>query len=1347
MKRKLLLSSAVIPAMLASGVMGQVVNFHDDNTDQLSFPGVGYNELFAGQGAYADPGNNIWNGFCDTGYSPMYGSTFFYSAGPNGGGPFPQQVGNPGNPYAAYNGGGGWITSTGASLFNFNSGSPTVSGNATSSGQFTGITLSVGNYAGDNGLGNGSAFAVPNGTPSFLLGEAAVANGGSPNEVFTLQNVPAGTYGLYLYAANEGNNRGTLFSVSSGTAHNGIAATLNNQISSPAQTFVEGQNFVIFQNVTPNGSGKIIINAVPNPLDGSGNSNLGGETDVNGFQLIFNPPPTAVGSTAAQNVLAGGMASFSFSPAFASSPSFRWQFIKGGVTNILSDGSGISGSGTTNLTIANASSANVGLYQCVISTATATNTSPAAPLTILTSTGFLKNGDATNVVGGILQPGDALSDFNNSLSLPYNSIPPAFDMSVTNVEDGTLYQYVNFGGNGSTAPFAGPVGFTVTPQSGSTVVIGIRFYTSSSHPEDDPADYTLLGSNDGGTNFTPIATGPLSLPPQRNAAGGPINVTNQVLYEVDFPNSLAYTTYELAFTNVNDNDTASNGVQLAEVQLLGSLPPVGPGLLVAPNATNDQLEGTTLNASLVASGPGPLTYQWSYNSQTISGATNAILTVTNLQTTNAGTYSVIINNPYGATNAALVLNVVAPSPYEQALLAYNPLGYWPLNESNGTVAYDYVKGYNGAYINPSDVLFAQAGVPYVGFGSNSLCDEFFGGYVDIPEGPFNITSNITIMGWVQLPYSPGKFCDMLGHGDSSYRITVNPNDPGFADGTDSGDATSGTSIEDSNWHFVAGVYAGGSGATANGFLYVDGVLVASNMITGVPGSAYDLWIAGAPDYGAGRIFEGNLCHMAVIPAALSAAQIGQLFGAAGAAPVVTLPGNVITVDENGNGTITSSATGAVPLYYQWYYLNQMDDAIVIPGATNSALQLTNIQLIQAQYSYFVVVSNAYGATTSSTVVLNILTGPPVVVADLSPLLVEVPVGVPVTFSVVASGTLPFTYQWSNGVAAIAGATNSSYAFNALPGSNSYSVGIANVDGSTPSSTAVVVGLTNPPFVISFSGNGADWTTNEGATISASFSNNVLKLTDGNGSEATSAFYDYPQYIGGFLASFIYQAGGNKAADGVTFCLEDSAATTNAVGAGGGSLGYAGITNSAALEFNLYSGDHGGQGITFGTNGNVPDNDAALGDFLSTSPVALDSGDPISVQVYYGQDLMTVWLTDEVTSKTFSTSFSANLPAILGSSVGYVGFTGATGGATSIQTISNFMFSYTEPPVLAVTKGTAGSVIVSWPIGVASAFVLQQATALNGVWTNVPTTPQNVNLQNQVTLTPGTAAAFYRLSLE
>jgi hypothetical protein len=1353
MKRKLFLSSAVIPALLATGAMAQVVNFHDANSG--SDP-VSYDELFAGQGAYSDPGNDIWNGF-GSWKNNMYGSTYFYSGDPgSGNGVLPQQFGNPGNPYAAYlDGAGVWVSSTGPSLFQF-TGSHTNSGDATSGGQFTPVTLSVSGPAGDTGTFG----STQDGSQNYLLGEAAYNNGSGPNEVFTLQNVPAGTYGLYLYGANFNNNRGTMFSVNSGSAHNGIAATLNSNTGTeiPATTFVEGQNFVIFENVTPDSSNNITITASPNPQDGVGNNNLTNETDVNGFQLIFKPPPTAVASTAAQNVWAGGTANFSFSPAFATSPTLQWQSVIGGVTNNLTDSATILGATTTNLTVTNVSTANVGLYQCVISTATATNTSPAAPLTILTSTatGPLPLGGSTNAVGYVLQPADTLTDYNNDITqtLPYNTVPPPWNMTVVNVVDGTLDQYINYGENGGTPPFSGPVGFTVTPLVGASVVTGLRFYTASRHPEDDPADYLLEGSIDGVT-FTPIAGGLLGLPAQRNAAGGPIDITNQVLKEIDFANSAAYTTYELTFTNASDDATASNGVQIAEIQFLGSLAAVAPGIFQQPNTPQDLLAGATFQPSVVVNGAGPFSYKWYFGTAVIANATNATLTVTNVHDANDGNYNCVISNPYGSTNSVVVsLTVVAPTPFETSLLALNPLAYWPLNESSGTIAYDTIGGYNGTY--NGSVTQGQPGVPFSGFGSSSDSVLFDGvsAYVDIPEGPFNITSGITVMAWENIT-AHGNFAGVFGHGDSSWRMSNNGSgQPGASDGS-AGDATSGTSITDGNWHLVAYTYTGDLGVPNNGSLYVDGALVASDEVSTTPaGNTLDVWIGGAPDYATARLVPGSIAHAAIFTQALSSNQIQDLYFASEPSPIAGVPATV-TVNQNGSGSIPATVIGKPPFAYQWFDVAS-GATNTIAGATNSDLTLTDIQAAQSTYEYFVEVSNLFGSYTSSVVTLNILSGGPGLQADISPLLVEGPPGIPVTFSVTVTGTEPFAYQWSTSSGAIAGATNSDYTFDVPAGSNNYSVSVSNAQGSIASSTAVVLGLTNPSPIISFNGNGSNWTLNQGpnwpgAASNPSITNDLLTLTDGTNNEESSAFFDIPQYIGGFFASFTYV--GNGGADGVTFCMQNSTNSAfglglNSVGGGGGDLGYAGITPSAALELNIYTGDHGGSGYTFGTAGETPDSDAALGNFLSCSPVVLTSGDPIYIQMYYSQDVATLWFEDTKSGNKFTSSFSLpDLPAIVGGPSAFVGFTGATGGVNSIQTVSNFVFSYTTPPILSVAHGAAGSVVVSWPDSVSTLFELQHSAVINGPWLDVTNVPLVVNAVNQVTLSNGTNTEFFRLSLQ
>ena len=65
--------------------------------------------------------------------------------------------------------------------------------------------------------------------------------------------------------------------------------------------------------------------------------------------------------TAAQNVYAGGTAQFAVAAAEGNVPYYQWQYVNNGVTNLLQDGAGITGSQSNTLTIANVSSAATGI--------------------------------------------------------------------------------------------------------------------------------------------------------------------------------------------------------------------------------------------------------------------------------------------------------------------------------------------------------------------------------------------------------------------------------------------------------------------------------------------------------------------------------------------------------------------------------------------------------------------------------------------------------------------------------------------------------------------------------------------------------------------------------------------------------------------------------------------------------------------------------------------------------------------------------------------------------------------------------------------------------------------------
>ncbi|HEV2969271.1 MAG TPA: autotransporter-associated beta strand repeat-containing protein [Pirellulales bacterium] len=210
-------------------------------------------------------------------------------------------------------------------------------------------------------------------------------------------------------------------------------------------------------------------------------------------------------------------------------------------------------------------------------------------------------------------------------------------------------------------------------------------------------------------------------------------------------------------------------------------------------------------------------------------------------------------------------------------------------------------------------------------------------------------------------------------------------------------------------------------------------------------------------------------------------------------------------------------------------------------------------------------------------------------------------------------------------------------------------------------------------VVGFGGNGAGWTVNSAGIASAPFpSADVLQLTDNGGGEARSVFFNTPQPMAigstGFTASFTYTPSGTIGADGVAFILQNDSRGPSALGGAGGSLGYNGITPAAAQEINIYNGH------VIGTNFVT---DGTTGTYNSTAPVNVGSGDPIHVVLSYNPttNVIAETDTDVATNATFSTTYpGVNLATVLGGNSAYIGFSGATGGAVSIQQISNFVYS-------------------------------------------------------------------------
>src|SRR5436190_10904208 len=184
---------------------------------------------------------------------------------------------------------------------------------------------------------------------------------------------------------------------------------------------------------------------------------------------------------------------------------------------------------------------------------------------------------------------------------------------------------------------------------------------------------------------------------------------------------------------------------------------------------------------------------------------------------------------------------------------------------------------------------------------------------------------------------------------------------------------------------------------------------------------------------------------------------------------------------------------------------------------------------------------------------------------------------------------------------------------------------------------------------------------------------ALRLTDDYGA-ASSAFtvpsaIDTTQPLHSSFSFWLQDDGGGKA-DGFTFTIQNDSQGENAVGAGGGSLGYTGyngppvsippITNSVAVAFNIYGGDD--IEILKGGDRNAPVEGPQFTSFFGSVHYAWVDYTPKKkkLKVYVA----------ETNTKPSSPVAQAkvDLKKAIGGASAHAGFTGGTGGEYAIQDI-------------------------------------------------------------------------------
>ena len=294
-----------------------------------------------------------------------------------------------------------------------------------------------------------------------------------------------------------------------------------------------------------------------------------------------------------------------------------------------------------------------------------------------------------------------------------------------------------------------------------------------------------------------------------------------------------------------------------------------PPTITSQPANQTVIAGDNAAFGVLATGTQPLSYQWNLNGSSLLGATNSSLALTNVQLSQAGSYTVLVTNLAGSvlsSNAVLTVNLPPPCAPPPAGL----VGWWR-GEGN---AFDQLGTNNGTPAGNTTYGVGRVGRAFVLGGAN-------GDGVTLGNPSGLQLQDLTIEAWIRRAsasqvtrgyYDGGDF---LAYGSGGYGFAMYAN----------GSLTFGKSyvsevrsipglVADTNWHHVA---VSKSGSTV--VYYVDGVAypVAAYTATFTFTTTAAIGMLGNSLYG----FWGSIDELAVYNRALTAAEVQAIYNADG----------------------------------------------------------------------------------------------------------------------------------------------------------------------------------------------------------------------------------------------------------------------------------------------------------------------------------------------------------------------------------------------------------------------------------------------------------------------------------
>jgi len=475
-------------------------------------------------------------------------------------------------------------------------------------------------------------------------------------------------------------------------------------------------------------------------------------------------------------------------------------------------------------------------------------------------------------------------------------------------------------------------------------------------------------------------------------------------------------------------------------------------------------------------GTAPISYQWRSNSVALSGETNALLTLANVQLSQDGSvYSLVATNTAGAATNSMTLTVLSAPPSVQLCLN--------LDVNNGSSP-----NYSGSAIAPN------AGTYWNNFVTPAAPSLTLTGVRDSSNTvtPSSVTirrdsgSNFSVWDGSGANGNPNPHSLMRDYLFSGPYTTTVSNVPAgtyhlfvYAHGDNTGQASSVS---------VAAGNGGASGSTTDVGEY------RNIHQAGAEGNSY-LKLLGT--VGGSGVFSFTSTY-------LNGFQLQILSKPS----IAGLPNQSVVAGTTA--LLAPAITGTPVPAVQWRSNN-----VALPGQTNTTLNLNNVQYAQNGTVYSVIANNVMGAATNS-MVLSVLVTPSI--SNLNNQAVST--GSTVTMAPTVSGVPTPALQWvhdgilsdgptGNG-STIAGSTTSTLNItNALAAdSGAYSLIASNSAGVVTNSMTLTVSSTNVPPEIT---GPTDQTVVQGsnATFTASASGLPLpslqwRLNGSNISGATSS---------------------------------------------------------------------------------------------------------------------------------------------------------------------------------------------------------------------------------------------------